>query len=112
MNKIFSIPTVNNKLSPHFGHCEAFAIVKVENDKIQNTKFLTPPAHQPGVYPAFLKENNVDIILAGGMGSRAISLFNSHGIKVEIGVDSEDPVTLVENYLKGNLKTGENACDH
>ena len=112
MNKIFSIPTVRGKLCPHFGHCEAFAIVTVENDKIKSTKFLSPPAHQPGVYPAFLKKNNVDIILAGGIGSRAISLFNSHGIKVETGVGSNDPVTLVKNYLKGNLETGQNACDH
>ena len=32
--KLFAIPTIEEKLCAHFGHCEKFAIVQVEDDKI------------------------------------------------------------------------------
>ena len=54
MKRKFAIPTLNEQLTAHFGHCEKFAIVEVENDKVINEEFVTPPVHQPGVYPKFL----------------------------------------------------------
>lgn len=48
MNKLFAIPTIDNKLCPHFGHCEKFAIVETEDNSIINVNYVTPPVHQPG----------------------------------------------------------------
>ena len=30
----FAIPTVNGKITAHFGHCDSFAVVDVEDNKI------------------------------------------------------------------------------
>jgi predicted Fe-Mo cluster-binding NifX family protein len=59
-----------------------------------------------------LKEKGVNLIIAGGMGSRAQELFAEKGIKVVVGVSSDAPENVVENYLKGVLSSGENICDH
>ena len=52
------------------------------------------------------------MIIAGGMGQRAQALFSEHGIEVVIGAPAETPENLVNSYLAGTLKSGENVCDH
>ncbi len=112
MKKLFAIPTIDGKLCQHFGHCEKFAIIETENQNFANIKYLTPPAHQPGTYPRFLAEHGVSAIISGGMGMKAQQLFTQNNIEVCIGVDSDSPQKLVEQYLKGQLQTGQNLCDH
>ena len=112
MKKLFAIPTENGKLCAHFGHCEKFAIVETEDSRVIGEKYLTPPVHQPGVYPQFLAEQGVSVIISGGMGQRAQQLFTQNNIEVCMGVQAESPSALVEEYLTGRLKTGENLCDH
>ena len=52
------------------------------------------------------------LVLAGGMGTRALALFADHGIKVAVGCTGGAPQELVENYLAGKLESGSNICDH
>ncbi len=108
----FAIPTVNDNITPHFGHCKMFAIIDVDNNTVVRKTFITPPDHEPGAFPRFLAEQGVDIIIAGGMGPRAQDLFRQNNIQVHIGVSDGTPVELVEQYLSNQLKTGENLCDH
>lgn len=108
----YAIPTLNGELTAHFGHCEKFAVVEVENNKVINEDMLTPPVHQPGVYPKFLAEQGVKVIIAGGMGQHAQNLFAQNNIEVHMGVLNGSPKELVENLLSNQLKTGENLCDH
>jgi predicted Fe-Mo cluster-binding NifX family protein len=68
--------------------------------------------HQPGVYPRFLAEQGVNIIISGGMGHKARDMFDRNNIEVCIGVSSGSPKNLVEQYLKNELQTGDNLCDH
>jgi len=112
MKKIFAIPTENGKLCAHFGHCDQFAIVKTFENKISGEEFVTPPVHQPGVYPSFLAKQGVDVIISGGMGQKAQDLFAQNNIEVHMGVQADSPAQLVENYLTDQLETGQNMCDH
>ena len=108
----FAIPLLNSQITPHFGHCQNFAIVETEDGKIINEDTIDPPVHQPGVYPRFLAEHNVNVIIAGGMGQKAQDLFAQNNIEVNLGVAAGTAIELVENYLNNNLKTGGNLCDH
>ena len=112
MKKLFAVPTENEKLCAHFGHCEKFAIIETVNKEIVDEKFVNPPVHEPGAYPAYLAQLGVSTIISGGMGQKARQLFSMNNIEVCIGVSAESPKILVEHYLKGELKTGENLCDH
>jgi predicted Fe-Mo cluster-binding NifX family protein/MinD-like ATPase involved in chromosome partitioning or flagellar assembly len=109
-----AIPVTDGKLSAHFGHCEEFAIVDVDEQtkQITNVAKLQPPAHEPGVLPRWLGEQNTDVIIAGGMGQRAQQLFAQNNIKVVVGASDQPPEELVSAYLNNTLVTGNNICDH
>ncbi|MCD4795828.1 MAG: ATPase [Candidatus Cloacimonetes bacterium] len=112
MNKKIAIPTTGGILSAHFGHCEKFAIYEVADNKIIKEEFVTPPPHEPGSYPAFLRELGCTAIIAGGMGSRAQNLFAQNNIKVIIGLQSDNLKGLMETYISEGLASGDNLCDH
>jgi ATP-binding protein involved in chromosome partitioning len=110
----FAIPMAGGRLSMHFGHCEQFALVDVDetHGNRMQTSVLTPPPHEPGVLPRWLQQQGVGAVIAGGMGVRAQQLFAQSGIKVIVGAPGETPEALVAAYLDGTLQSGENACDH
>jgi ATP-binding protein involved in chromosome partitioning len=108
----FAIPLAEGKLAGHFGHCQEFAIVEVNENQITKKEVHIPPPHEPGVLPKWLHELGADIIIAGGMGQRAISLFQEKNIQVVLGAPSLEPETLVNGYLNNTLETGQNICDH
>jgi predicted Fe-Mo cluster-binding NifX family protein len=54
----------------------------------------------------------VNVVIAGGMGSRAQMLFTQNGIDVIIGATAGGPEEIVTAYLNGSLQTGANICDH
>jgi Mrp family chromosome partitioning ATPase/predicted Fe-Mo cluster-binding NifX family protein len=113
MNKIiFAIPLAEGRLCSHFGHCEQFALIETENGQIQGKSVHTPPPHEPGVLPKWLHEMGANVIIAGGMGSRAQGLFTENGIKVVTGAQADTPESLVHQYLTERLVTGANVCDH
>ena len=109
-----AIPTSNGVLCMHFGHCEKFTIIEAdpETKSIDSQETVTPPAHEPGVLPKWLAGLHVNMIIAGGMGQRAQQLFTQNQIEVVIGAPSEQPEKIVLSYLKGELVSGENICDH
>lgn len=108
-----AIPAAEGKLAMHFGHCRVFTFVVIdEQNNIVSVEDEDPPAHQPGVLPAWLNEQGADVIIAGGMGQRAQQLFSSHGIEVVIGAPCVSPREIAEQYIEGTLETGENICDH
>ena len=80
--------------------------------KFLGRQMLTPPPHEPGVLPKWLKEQGANVIIAGGMGQRAQGLFAESGIKVVVGASGDEPETVAAAWLAGTLKTGENVCDH
>ncbi len=109
-----AIPVAGGRLCMHFGHCEQFAIIDVdpETKTITNKQVVTPPPHQPGILPPWIKDLGVNLVIAGGMGARAIGFFNQLGVEVIVGAPSKEPEELVMDYLNGTLVTGENVCDH
>jgi ATP-binding protein involved in chromosome partitioning len=113
-NMKIAIPVADGKLCMHFGHCEQFAMLEVDEKtkKVTGKQMLTPPPHEPGVLPKWLHEQGANVIIAGGMGQRAQTLFAENGIKVVVGAPAEAPELLVSQYLEGKLVSGVNVCDH
>jgi ATP-binding protein involved in chromosome partitioning len=107
-----AIPITNGLLSKHFGHSERFAFFRVNE---QDATFVrdgeaAPPTHSHGVLPRWLKELGVNVVIAGGMGSRALPLFDSTGIAVIIAAPSCAPDQVVREYLAGSLQISNGAC--
>ena len=108
----FAIPLAEGKLTAHFGHCQEFAFVEVEDNEIKSKEALVPPPHEPGVLPKWLHDLGTNVIIAGGMGARALDLFAQNNIKVIVGASALAPEELVKQYLDNSLQTGANVCDH
>ena len=110
----YAVPVSSGMVSPHFGHCEHFALFEVEEQRkeITQKELIPSPEHQPGLLPRWLAEKGVSVVIAGGMGPRALELFQQHSIKVVIGALEGDPEKAVLGYINGALATGDNVCDH
>lgn len=109
-----AIPLVGDRLSAHFGHCEEFALVHADGGKegVLRLETVTPPPHAPVVFPQWLAQLGVQVVIVGGMGSRAQSLFAQQGITVVTGAPVDTAEVLAQAYLSGSLQSGENVCDH
>lgn len=107
-----AIPTANGMLSPHFGGSEYFTIIDVENGKIISENRLEVPVHTTGSFPNFLADNNVNTIIVGGVGGKAIEIFNARNIEVYMGANVKLPAELVIDLLSGKLALTGNSCNH
>jgi predicted Fe-Mo cluster-binding NifX family protein len=109
-----AIPLDKNELAMHFGHCECFTFIDVNPDDISTIKRedIEAPPHAPGLLPPWLIERGAELVIAGGMGQKAINMFEQQGIEVIVGAPIESPEKLVADYLAGSLIAGNNICDH
>lgn len=109
-----AIPLEGGRLSSHFGHCERFAFIDIDEKTRQITTKLevTPPPHEPGQLPPWLANQGATLIIAGGMGGRAKQLLQDAGIGYVLGAPTLTAEELVASYLNGTLQGGENACTH
>jgi ATP-binding protein involved in chromosome partitioning len=110
----YAVPVSGGMMSPHFGHCEQFALFDVEEQKkeITSKEFIASPEHQPGLLPRWLAEKGVQVVIAGGMGPRAVDIFHQNGIDVVLGAMESDPEKAVLSHISGTLDIGDNVCDH
>jgi predicted Fe-Mo cluster-binding NifX family protein len=106
-----AISTDDNKgldsvVSPHFGRCPYYVLVDLEDRQVRQVSAVENPYygyHQPGQVPDFIKRQGADVMLAGGMGRRAIDLFQQCGIEAVTGAAGSVRHAL-EQYLGGVLQ--------
>lgn len=110
----YALPVTGGRLAAHFGHCEQFALFDVDDSTgaIIGREVIPSPGHQPGFLPGWLAEQGVAAILAGGMGPRAVGLFEENRVEVILGAPEGDPEQVLQSYLAGTLEAGANVCDH
>jgi len=105
-----AISTDSGKVSAHFGRCPEFTVAEVENGEVVDKETIENPGHKRGYLPKFLNERNVDCIIAGGMGNRAVSLFEDFGIKTITGIKG-DIDEVIKKLTKDQLEGTGNLCD-
>ena len=109
-----AIPLTGGRLSDHFGHCEQFALIEADlvSRQIVTRALVEPPPHEPGVLPRWLHEQGVQVVIAGGMGRRALDSFAQNGIAVQAGSAGAAPESLAQSYVNGGLGDGLPGCGH
>ncbi|EGV31673.1 Dinitrogenase iron-molybdenum cofactor biosynthesis protein [Thiorhodococcus drewsii AZ1] len=102
------------EMSMHFGHCSHFLLAEIDADgKIVDTQVHANPYaehHEPGQIPEFIHSLGADVVVAGGMGAKAIQWFSQFGIQVVTGARPSVAETL-DAYLAGAVD-GIAECDH
>lgn len=99
-------------VSHHFGRCPYFVLVNVEDQEVQDVQVIDNPYyehHQTGMVPGFIHSQGAEVMISGGMGRRAIGLFQQLGIRAATGGSGTTRVAL-ESYLNGDL-TGAEPCE-
>jgi ATP-binding protein involved in chromosome partitioning len=109
-----ALPLTEGRLADHFGRCEQFVIYQTDPERgsVGPCEMVASPPHQPGMLPGWLAEKGVDVIIARGMGRRAMREFESRGIEVVVGATEDHANTVVLSYLSGELSSDGNVCDH
>jgi predicted Fe-Mo cluster-binding NifX family protein len=93
-------------VSPHFGRCPHYILVDVDGHEVKTVNVVDNPyygQHSPGVVPGFIHSQGANVMLAGGMGRRAIAFFEQLGIEAVTGASGTVRRAL-ELYLGGQLR--------
>ena len=109
-----AIPTRGNVVDDHFGHCEAYTVFSIdENKKIIGSEMLPSPqgCGCKSDIASVLQQKGVSVMLAGNMGGGALNVLNSHGIDVYRGC-SGDVRQLTEAFLLGIVADSGEGCHH
>ena len=120
MNTIIAVPStrpggLEAPLGAHFGHCDMYTLVRIENSEVAGVDIIPSVPHQQGGCMApvqYLAGNGAKSLIAGGMGYRPLMGFNQVGISVYFGGDSRSVGDAVDRFVKGELPefTQEHTC--
>lgn len=105
---------LESTLAYHFGRCAYYVFVDIENGEIKNVETKENPffnSHEPGVVPQFIAKEDADIIIAGGMGPRAIDWFKQLGVQPATGVSGKIR-DIFNDYLAGKLQDAMPCDEH
>lgn len=100
---------LDSVVSPHFGRCPYYVLVDLDGLEVSQVNAVENPyygRHQPGQVPGFIHSQEADVMLAGGMGRRAIGFFQRYGIQAVTGASGTVHHAL-EQYLGGALQGAE-----
>lgn len=106
-----AVASDNGQVSPHFGHCGGYSIAVIDGSSVVGTGYLENPGHEPGLLPRLLAAEQVNCIIAGGIGQRAQMLFAQHGISCVTGIQGSVDQAIAL-YAKDALQAGQSMCDH
>lgn len=106
-----AVPTRDNRVDDHFGHCDHYTIFTIEQGAIAERTTLPSPQGcgcKSGIATT-LAEMGVEVMLAGNMGDGAKCKLADSGITVKRGCSGEVE-SLVERYLAGEIDDSGESC--
>jgi predicted Fe-Mo cluster-binding NifX family protein len=106
---IIAMSVDGDEVSMHFGRCEKYILYKIKNKEIVNKTEIQNPGHKPFFLPKFLADKNVDVLITGGIGPRAIDSFNELDIKIISEVRGKVE-NVIKDYLEGKITEQLKPC--
>jgi len=97
-----AIPLKQNEFSLKFSNCDQFAFIEISlgTRQILDAQYRTPPSFSLDVLPKWIRENNVDSIVTGGMGQEAKDIFAQNHIDVRVGFLNGSIKAVIEVFIK------------
>ena len=110
-NGRIAIPSIGNggldgQRSGHFGHCDVFTFIDVENGEIKEITTVQNQEHVQGgcmVPVNLLASHKVNALIVGGIGMRPLMGFRQVGIDVYHDGERIDIKPVVEDLIAGKL---------
>jgi predicted Fe-Mo cluster-binding NifX family protein len=110
-----ALPTDGGRLCPHFGRSPAFTIVDADPDAKSITSSTLVEREAGGECSdaiTMLKRENVEALIASGIGAGAVANLMQQGIKVIAGAPDGGIEETVMSFMRGELVCGKSTCDH
>jgi predicted Fe-Mo cluster-binding NifX family protein len=104
-----AIAVTGSEVAEHFGRCDCFMLVTIEEKEIKSRDVLNTPPHEPGLLPRLLADQGVEYLIAGGIGNRAAQFMAQFGIEVLGGVQGSAENAL-SMFLSRTLEAGGGTC--
>lgn len=87
---VLAVPTMGEggidcQRSGHFGRCDCFTVVEIEDDEVVEVRVVDNPPHADGgcLTPVnLLSSHGVNALVVAGIGGRPLAGFNDAGITV------------------------------
>ena len=109
-----AVPTKDQVVDNHFGHCEYYTIYSIDENKNVIKKELMPSPQGCGCksnIAGVLRQMDVSLMLAGNMGEGAYQMLQMQGIQVIRGCNGDTDVLLKE-YLEDKIIDNGKLCSH
>ncbi len=108
-----AIPTRDNCVDDHFGHCAYYSIYEIEQGKVISNETLESPkgCGCKSNIAVTLKGIGVELMIAGSMGDGAKNKLTESGIEVIRGCSGVVGLVLAA-YLAGKLNDSGEGCNH
>lgn len=97
---------LDGKRAGHFGHCDVFTFVDLENGEIKEVSTVQNVSHAQGgcmVPVQLLASHNVNMLIVGGIGMRPLMGFKQVGIDVYHDGERPDIRPVVEDMIAGKI---------
>ncbi len=105
---------LESRAAHHFGRCPFYVFVTVDdNDKVLKSESIENPffnGHEPGVVPQFIADQKADVIIAGGMGPRAIQWFDQLGVTA-LTASAPTVNDILTKFLNNEIAGAESCHD-
>ena len=97
---------LNGTRAGHFGHCDVFTLIDVEDGQIKEVSILQNQEHVQGgcmVPVNLLAQNRVNALVVGGIGMRPLMGFRQVGINVFHDDQRAQIEPVVNDLIAGKL---------
>jgi ATP-binding protein involved in chromosome partitioning len=110
----FAMPLDNGMIADHFGHAPKFVFIDYDltNNAAVKVEEKDAPPHEEGSIPNWIAAEKVNVLFTGGIGGKAREILEEKGVKVVSGTPHGKPLFIVSKYVKGELESSGNSCDH
>jgi predicted Fe-Mo cluster-binding NifX family protein len=112
MNIKIAVPTAEDMVDSHFGHCDHYTIFEIDEKNNIVDKMYLPAGQGCGCksgISTILNNIGVKLMLSGNMGDGAKNVLEAADIQVIRGC-SGNVTELVQEYLKGTLNDSGLSC--
>lgn len=102
----------NGMIFQHFGHTQQFKFYEIEDNNIVKEEVVSTMGSGHSAIAGFLKANNIDVLICGGIGGCAKAAIAQVGIKLYGGANGSAD-EAVKALITGTLKYNPDVkCNH
>ncbi len=97
---------INGQRSGHFGHCDVFTLVDLEDGEVKEVTIVNNKEHVQGgcmVPVNLLASHNVNALIVGGIGMRPLMGFNQAGITVYHEAQTVEIKPVLDAFIEGKI---------